>query len=460
MSYVTQSSSSIRQRFGRLFICIVPIAVYLLLTNAIAVLNERFYGWRVVNEIQSREYVGAFSSLIRLNVNKGATLVALPLIARNRGYVASPAFRELRPYLEGEIGQRWTASSCAQFHVCDGIAAGWFGFAFREAVAATGHYRTGTDAREYYSRLESEIDNSCDHSRIVCETKQSALIPLPTISQLPLVLARAMGGSITVFTSHDVDVSETPPVIFTQVSPETKRDFEIVHAQTLNVSNRIRIEGWIVATHGTVTIEIEIARGASLPFSIEYFDSPDLIAAFRKNVQDLAALGHARCELTTDCLFGCELIVVNNGQRSKAIDLLTAPSFQSKAWSFHVDNRELIDLRDAPLQSVKKRFAQAIADFYRYCMPIASVVGLLGLLVVASRPGALKSTESHECLAAMIAVFSSMIALRFVLSVLDVLVALGLDPEYLAPLYPLAIFEIFSSLLLTTVVLGNKGKHS
>lgn len=85
MSYVTQSSSSIRLRFGRLFICIVPIALYLLLTNAIAVLNERFYGWRVVNEIQRREYVGAFSSLIRLNVNKGATLVALPLIARNRG---------------------------------------------------------------------------------------------------------------------------------------------------------------------------------------------------------------------------------------------------------------------------------------------------------------------------------------------------------------------------------------
>lgn len=163
-----------------------------------------------------------------------------------------------------------------------------------------------------------------------------------------------MGGLITVFTSHDVDVSETPPVIFTQVSPETKRDFEIVHAQTLNVSNRIRIEGWIVATRGTVTVEIENTRGASLPFSIEYFDSPDLIAAFRKSVQNLAALGHARFELTTDCLSGCELIVVNNSQRSKAIDLLTAPSFQSKAWSFHVDNRELIDLRDAPLQSVKK----------------------------------------------------------------------------------------------------------
>lgn len=93
-------------------------------------------------------------------------------------------------------------------------------------------------------------------------------------------------------------------------------------------------------------------------------------------------------------------------------------------------------------------------------MQIASVVGLLDLLVVASRPGALKSTESRECLVAMIAVFSSMIALLFVLSALDVLVAPGLDPEYLAPLYPLAILEIFSSLLLTTVVLGNKGKHS
>lgn len=448
IAYVALDATSLTERAFRGLCCAVPFAIFATATYIVAETNERFYGWHAVNEIQSAEYIGAYASLVRLKTESTQPLVPVTDNARRKGYAISPALRELQPYLDGAIGQSWQSSSCQHFHVCDGIAAGWFGFALRDSVGAAGHYHSGREARAYYVRLMREIDSACEAKRIACAQKRLAIVPAPTASDIARVAARAIDGLTTVFTYRDIDLAESPGVEVSTISPESALDYGVVHAQTINVPNRTRIQGWLFARRGSASIDVRDRRDRSIPYTLTYFDSPDLAAVFAKTVTDRSALSHARFEIRARCTGGCYLVIRSNGTSSRPIDVASTTSLDAKIWLLNIEARDEIDLRDTPLIGFKKNLENEIATVYRVLMPIGTVLALAAFIVIALRLRFRMASDDRVIAISLLAISVSVISLVYGLALLDVMIAPGLDAEYVAPIYPLASLVVFGSILL------------
>src|SRR6185436_5736482 len=76
-------------------------------------------------------------------------------------------------------GESWLRASCQ--HVprdpCSEILSAHFLWAFRDAVAAAGHYKSAPEAFAFYDRLAAEIDAACDAGRLSCLLPSASLAP-------------------------------------------------------------------------------------------------------------------------------------------------------------------------------------------------------------------------------------------------------------------------------------------
>src|SRR5690606_13601142 len=112
--------------------------------------------------------------------------------AREKCYRVSPAFAELRPYLEGDIGYSWagvsspfTGRPAAERE----IAGGWFMWVQRGATAAAGYHRNAAEALAFYERTATEINAACDQDRVAAGPRRDTLLPNWTARDVQLFAA-------------------------------------------------------------------------------------------------------------------------------------------------------------------------------------------------------------------------------------------------------------------------------
>lgn len=158
---------------------ITPFILASLPVFAVNSLNYLSYGVYRNNDFRSSEFVQAYGALSRIRHTNWQRYVVFPRDARDQAYSISPAARELRPYLEGGLGNTWRSIGCQQTRTapCPEILSGWFMWALRDAVQAAGYYETATKATEYYRRLASEINQACSTAVIDCLEERNTLVP-------------------------------------------------------------------------------------------------------------------------------------------------------------------------------------------------------------------------------------------------------------------------------------------
>ena len=210
-------------------------------------LNRLVYGKFVgvdVKEANFRRALGAIDS-----VRSGGTkpFVSITHAAMQRVDAVSPAFASLAPYFDGP-GKGWETWGCqANPSLCGEIGSGWFMWALRDAVAATGHYRSPADASAFFGRIADEISVACQRGAFEC---QPQLIPeMPPISW-PDVWKLLLPRSADAF---DLLVLRDPPL---QINPSSGGE-EILepalrflnyplHARSPDVSRRHLRVLWLV----------------------------------------------------------------------------------------------------------------------------------------------------------------------------------------------------------------------
>jgi len=143
-------------------------------------ISEYRYGIFATNEFREHPFKAAMGALQRVEHSSWHAKVPLPTETRERIYAASPRFAELRPFLEGPIGQAWTQATCTGTggQVCDEIGGGWVVWAFRDAVEQAGYYRRGARAvAAYYEGVAAEINQACQARQLVCGPASDSLMP-------------------------------------------------------------------------------------------------------------------------------------------------------------------------------------------------------------------------------------------------------------------------------------------
>jgi hypothetical protein len=146
-----------------------------LVVAAIAELNQRHYGLRVVSERRAPGYVAAERALLRVEHTRPRRFVPVPRGARERAYAVSPSFRALRAQLEGPSWAREV--SCVQSRVCRDLTAGVFPWILREAAAGAGRMPTARAADDFFQRVADEIDAACDAGGLPCRRAPPGLVP-------------------------------------------------------------------------------------------------------------------------------------------------------------------------------------------------------------------------------------------------------------------------------------------
>ncbi len=148
----------------RLGVCCVPIIIAAIAVGSVAGINKIYYGVFTTCEQTQSDFANAYGALTRVVPKPFQMWLPVSRETRKRIYTVSPAFAELRPFLEGKCGKVW-----GHFGPYQGKdISSFFIWAFREAVALAGYYSSGESAAKYYRRLTMEVNNACDQGKLEC----------------------------------------------------------------------------------------------------------------------------------------------------------------------------------------------------------------------------------------------------------------------------------------------------
>jgi hypothetical protein len=167
-------------RRQRLAILALPALLWAAGVGAVAGVNYWNYGIFTTCEFNRAEFKDAFGALLRVEPKQQRVFIPITREMRERLYAVSPAFAELSPYLEGQMGHDWATSAEWLTHLSPDereIAVGWFMWALRDAVVAAGHAQTADEAMAFYARLAREINEACDRGVIKAGPHRSGFLP-------------------------------------------------------------------------------------------------------------------------------------------------------------------------------------------------------------------------------------------------------------------------------------------
>jgi hypothetical protein len=162
-----------QEKKRRIKVCCIAIVLVFVIVGAIAGINKVYYGIFATCE-QTQSYFGdTFCALYRVKPKAFQRYLLVSHEMRERIYMVSPAFAELRPFLEGDLGKAW-----AQFGPYAGKEiTGHFIHALMDSVALAGYYRSGDVVAKYYQRLTLEVNTACDAGTLECYKKSIFFIP-------------------------------------------------------------------------------------------------------------------------------------------------------------------------------------------------------------------------------------------------------------------------------------------
>ncbi len=200
-------------RPSRLAILALPALGWAAGMGAVSAVNLHYYGVFTTCEFRRSEFRDAYGALLRVEPTVRRPGVIVPRETRARIYAVSPAFAELRSYLEGTGGEGWAAASQGTTHLPPSeheIAAGWFVWALRDAVISSGHGRDGAEAMAFYARLAREVNDACDAGKLAAGPRHSGVQPTIRYADLGPIWASSLEAARLAFLFEGLYVDSPP----------------------------------------------------------------------------------------------------------------------------------------------------------------------------------------------------------------------------------------------------------
>lgn len=140
-----------------LIVFVMPLVATLCLSLALSGLNYFKWGTFAQDDLSSAGYEAAVVALSRIDAGRTPPEVSISTRMLEKAYSASPTFNELRPYLEGPVGQKWRGITSEALDARGEIGTGWFYWAFREAAANAGWHFSAPHAEQKYRAVSQEL---------------------------------------------------------------------------------------------------------------------------------------------------------------------------------------------------------------------------------------------------------------------------------------------------------------
>lgn len=151
----------------KIIIFTVPFFVFLLFSFVFMSLNKSYYGFFIINELKTKEFISAYGGLMNVKQDAFRPYVPVSNDVLNKVYEVSPSFKELQPFfgkarlLPGRT--QWPPS--------------FFIWEIREAVNGAGYSTDLDTALKFYRNIGNDIKNACDAGRLSCISRGASLQP-------------------------------------------------------------------------------------------------------------------------------------------------------------------------------------------------------------------------------------------------------------------------------------------
>jgi hypothetical protein len=187
----------------RLAVLLLPLALWPLAPLAVATLNLHHYGVFTTCEFKVAEFKAAYGALTRVTPSRWHPHIPVARETRERIYAVSPAFAELRPLLDGWVGDNWAINSQGSLGLPleeREISGGGFMWALRDAVQHAGLSPDAKSAMAYYARLADEVNAACDAGLLEAGPRRVTMLPPLVPAYRPLIrdsLVEGLRNAIT-----------------------------------------------------------------------------------------------------------------------------------------------------------------------------------------------------------------------------------------------------------------------
>ncbi|HEX7177607.1 MAG TPA: hypothetical protein VF240_20275 [Pyrinomonadaceae bacterium] len=221
----------------------VPVAVVLMASLAVKTINYQRFGVFAADAMFTSDFERATKALLRIKPAVPLRYVPVPREVRERAYEVSPAFRELRPFFEGNVGRTWASFGKDAGVQAEGeISAGHVWWALNQGTYQIGYNKSARQAGRFYKRIADEVNAACDDGRLACRTVFSSLIDPHVQNYWP-----HLPGSLVRMTSLFTSTAEVPkPRDANHLPPDLRVLFDSVTNRRTALQNppAMRIRGW------------------------------------------------------------------------------------------------------------------------------------------------------------------------------------------------------------------------
>jgi hypothetical protein len=436
-------------RHRLLVVCALPFVIWVAVIGAVAGVNRAVYGIFATVEFKSRDFLAAYGALSRVKHLHWQPYYPLPRETRERIYKISPAFAELAPSLEGNVGAAWTLSSCEGASLCDDISGGWFMWALRDAVAAAGYHSSGATAANYYRRLATEINAACARGQIECGAERASMM-LPWHSEHTRPLVNTLLRGAVFLSRFDGFQADPSPSTGTKESLILFRDLTSSRLSR-GATRQLQIRGWafVVTPSSSVELSVRAADGTLADATVKRLRSPDVYRHFLSAGKNFPNAREARFEITTSCTDGCSLHLKAGDRPDEQIPLDgSIRGRETLEPFFYLDAADYAENDFLPRQSkidnIKISILNRIGRGYQAIVPFSVVFALIGYIMSTIN---ILRTKIAGNFWLINTVLLMAIGIRLlILSIIDVTSFPGINILYLSPAYPLLL--IFVTLAL------------
>jgi hypothetical protein len=333
----------------------------------------------------------------------------------------------------------WTAHSCEGWGTCDDIGGGWFAWAFRDAVAGAGHYRSGREARRFYVQLASEIDAACGAGTIACRAKGRTLFPPITPANVPAIVKNFwLGlGLVATYAQLGYEPWHVP------ANESLRPDYDFIARSVSDGVGVRRLDGFLahepLAAIAVVGPDGKEDAQASFHFSASPSDFATPAPLRNEPAMDVH---FARFDVDTSCLESCRIAITATDGRRFEIPISSEPTtFRAPGIAFQVLSAQ--DLNIEPLDApVKAEIVSEIGQAYQIALRYLLVVSLL---LVAARLVRIAYTRVWEFSDHIVLALATLVGATLLMGILATIYTLsfpGFTTEYMGALFPLMLLMV------------------
>jgi hypothetical protein len=281
------------------------MSVWMLFTLLVSGLNWLNYSVFAKTEYDYGLFKSAYGSMTRVIAGDRIPFVPVSRQMRKAIYKVSPAFSELRPYLEGELGRGWAENGAKNPENRREILGGWFVWAFRDSVANAGYYSSGRFPADFYRRMTGEIDEACNRKTLDCLPKRSTILPPLQFRDMRELARKFIEDAQIVIRFENIEVGCPSKNLGSAEDSWIFRD--LTHEPFCSANIETRISGWVIADKGTVNLDVR-GRGAGDP-PVGRSPRPDLSGLLSKQGMPASLVENAGFQTVNRCAFPCSLLV-------------------------------------------------------------------------------------------------------------------------------------------------------